>query len=448
MSLGSTDGHGHALLEAQKDSLELVVTGAPLTTVLDHLTRTVETQSGGAAVAAIMLLDDDGRLRSTSGPSLPAHYQAAVDGIPANPDVGTCAAAAARAEVVITPDFATDPAWTGLSHLPLGIGFTGAWSMPIIGRTGRVLGTFGTYFRERREPTARERAVVEILARTAAIAIERDRADAATRAQTEELRVAKEAAEAASHAKGQFLAVVSHELRTPLTGIIGYADLLRSGIAGPMDGRQTEHVQRIERAAWHLVEIIDEILTYSRIEAGREVAALAEVDVTQLVDECAALLRPAAVAKGVSLRVLGDAGPVMVATDPGKVRQVVLNLAGNALKFTNSGVVEVSTGVVGSQVRIQVRDSGCGIPGEKQQVVFDAFVQAEEGHTRTSGGTGLGLTVSRRLAEILGGSVTLDASAPGQGSTFTFTLPRGRVSAPPPGRAPDMSRVAEAMTTA
>lgn len=425
---GPGDTQSHALLEAQKESLELVVTGAPLTAVLDHLVRTVEAQSGGTTVAAIMLLDEERRLRNASAPGLPADYLAAIDGLPADPGVGTCCAAAARREVVVTPAFDADPGWNGISHLPMAIGFAGAWSMPIVGRTGCVLGTFGTYFRERREPTARELAVVDVLARTAAIAIERDRADAAVRAQNEELRVAKEAAEAAALAKGQFLAVVSHELRTPLTGIIGYADILRSGLAGPLTGTQSEHVQRIERGAWHLVSIIDEILSYSRIEAGKDVVSLVEVDVGQLVTECAELLRPFAEAKHVTLRVLGESGTIRMETDPGKVRQIVLNLTGNALKFTDEGTVEVSIRATDSQVRVQVRDTGRGIPAAKQADVFDAFVQVEQGHTRTSGGTGLGLTVSRRLARLLGGDVVLDGSVPGQGSTFTFVLPRVRVA--------------------
>jgi signal transduction histidine kinase len=441
------ESQARALLEAQKDSLELVVTGAPLTAVLDNLVRTVETQSGGDAVASIMLLDAEGRLRNASAPNLPAHYLAAIDGLPADAEVGTCCAAAARCEVVVTPDFEADAGWVGISHLPVGIGFTGAWSMPIVGRTGRVLGTFGTYFRERRVPTAREQAVVEVLARTAAIAIERDRADAAQRAQTEELRAAKEAAEAAALAKGQFLAVVSHELRTPLTGIIGYADILRSGLAGPISDAQAGHVQRIERGAWHLVSIIDEILSYSRIEAGKEVLTLAEVDVGQIVAECAELLRPSAAAKGVTLRVLGDSSPVRIETDPGKVRQVVLNLTGNALKFTDAGTVEVFTHVHDSHVSVHVRDSGRGIPAELQHAVFDAFVQVEQGHTRTIGGTGLGLTVSRRLARVLGGDVTLDASAPGEGSTFTFTLPLVRPLDASPAMAPDLVRLTQASAT-
>jgi PAS domain S-box-containing protein len=169
----STSEHfAYATLDAQKQSLEMLVGGAPLDAVLTYLAQVVERQSEGRAVASILLLDEQGRLYNGASPGLPDDYINAIDGIEADPEVGTCSAAAARGTVVITPDIAADPRWRGLEHLPLGLGFRAAWSMPILARDGRVLGTFGTYFRERREPEALERQVVEVLARTAALAIE------------------------------------------------------------------------------------------------------------------------------------------------------------------------------------------------------------------------------------------------------------------------------------
>jgi PAS domain S-box-containing protein len=176
------------LLAAQNRALELIATGAPLPDALGALTEAVEQQSGGHAVAAILLVDEeDGcSLRTGAAPSLPPEYCAAIDGIKAAPGVGTCADAAARNEVVVTPDLAASPAWAGLAHLPLALGLKAAWSMPIRAADGRVLGTFGTYFRDRRSPTARERQVVEGLCRAAALAVERRRTEAAL--QTSERR--------------------------------------------------------------------------------------------------------------------------------------------------------------------------------------------------------------------------------------------------------------------
>jgi PAS domain S-box-containing protein len=176
------------LLDAQKQSLEMLVKGASLAEILAYLTGVVEKQADGRVIAAILLLDEEGRLRNGASPSLPEDYIAAIDGIKAEPNLGTCSAAAALGKVVITPDIAADPNWESIKDLPLGLGLPAAWSMPILARNGRVLGTFGTYFKERRQPTVLERQVVEILARTAALAIEGKRSEAALRESEEWLR--------------------------------------------------------------------------------------------------------------------------------------------------------------------------------------------------------------------------------------------------------------------
>ena len=417
------DERSRALLVAQKESLELIVAGAPLNAVLRRLTETVEAESGGNVAASIMLLDAEGRLRNAAAPSLPDHFLAAIDGLPANAEVGTCCAAAARASVVVTPSFDAAPGWNGLAHLPIEIGFVGAWSMPIIAGDGRVLGTFGTYFREEREPTDTERAIVEVLARTAAIAIERDRDEAESAARTLELSRARDAAEAANRAKSQFLAVMSHELRTPLTGIIGYADILASHIAGPLTADQTAHASRIKTAAWQLVSLVDEILTYSRLEAGRATIERAPVRLDDVVRESADLLSAHATAKGLTVEFAPASGPLQLETDGGKVRQIVLNLVGNAIKFTDSGSVSVGVSSDAERAIVRVRDTGRGIAPEMADYVFEPFAQVDQSHTRTAGGAGLGLAVSRRLARMLGGDLILEESSPRSGSTFLFSLP-------------------------
>jgi signal transduction histidine kinase len=168
----------HRLLEAQKVVLEKIVQGAPLREVLASLCGIVEELAERPARAAILLVGDCGKvLRSGAAPSLPEDYNAAVDGIAIHPDVGTCCAAAARREVIFTRDIGKDPGWTGLSHLPLALGLKAAWSMPIYSAEGKVLGTFGTYFEETRNPVEAEIQLVEVLSRTAALAIERDAND-------------------------------------------------------------------------------------------------------------------------------------------------------------------------------------------------------------------------------------------------------------------------------
>ncbi len=170
------------LIRSQNRALEMIVSGAPLRAVLDHLARTVERRSFHQAVASILLLHDDGTLHNGTSPSLPEAYLHAIDGLQAAVHVGTCCSAAATGEVVVTTDIDRDPAWSGLKHLPLELGFKAAWSQPLFGSRGEVLGTFGTYFRECRGPSMRERQTIGMLARTAALAIECARAAEALRA--------------------------------------------------------------------------------------------------------------------------------------------------------------------------------------------------------------------------------------------------------------------------
>ena len=159
------------LLRAQARTDEMIQERQPLVSILGHLCHTAEELSYSPTVASILVLDADRRLRNGASPSLPADYLAAIDGISPHPDVGTCAAAAATGRVVVTQDFLSDARWAELKHLPLALGFVGAWSQPIKAPDGAVLGTFGTYFRERREPSGEERDSVAFLAVSAARAI-------------------------------------------------------------------------------------------------------------------------------------------------------------------------------------------------------------------------------------------------------------------------------------
>jgi len=164
------------IANARASSLEMIELGAPLRDVLTHMVRLVEAHAPNDCIAAILLLDAEGRLRTGAAPSLPDDYNRAVDGLQPSPRLGTCAKAAATGKVVLTPNIADDPNWATLKALPLSRGLVAAWSQPILARDGRVLGTFGTYFRTLREPSDHERRLVEVLAEIAAVAIEGDRA--------------------------------------------------------------------------------------------------------------------------------------------------------------------------------------------------------------------------------------------------------------------------------
>jgi signal transduction histidine kinase len=217
--------------------------------------------------------------------------------------------------------------------------------------------------------------------------------------------------------------VMSHELRTPLSAIIGYEELLADEITGPMNKEQKQQLSRIKASARHLLQLIDEILTYSRAEVGREAVDIETVPLQAVIDDAVALVAPMADDKGVTLTCSKLDGVTPIRTDAQKVRQIVVNLLSNAVKFTErGGAVSVTLTTSERRVTIAIRDSGIGIAGEFLDRIFEPFWQVEQKATRTAGGTGLGLSVSRRLARMLGGDIEVE-SAVGIGSTFTVTLP-------------------------
>jgi signal transduction histidine kinase len=235
-------------------------------------------------------------------------------------------------------------------------------------------------------------------------------------------------ARAAGDAKSTFLATMSHELRTPLTAILGYEELLADGLFGPVSDVQLRHLSRIKLSAKHLLALIDQILSLARVETGRETMALEDVAVAELVDWTSTIVEPLARAKGLAF-VARDATPgnpgastVRLRTDATKVRQVLVNLLGNAVKFTDRGSVDLTVRCDDGEVIFTIRDTGIGIAPADLDRVFDTFWQVEQRQSRMAGGSGLGLSVSRRLARLLGGDVTVE-SVPGAGSTFILGLP-------------------------
>jgi signal transduction histidine kinase len=300
---------------------------------------------------------------------------------------------------------------------------------------GKTLGAITFVSDDRRRYDDADLLLAEDLGRRCAMAVDNARlyaaSEAARHAATftaqraeellDEVNVARHEAETADCARTAFLGTISHEFRTPLTAVQGFADLLLEEVAGPINEAQRHQVERIRTASDHLLGLISEILDFARQQSGRTSVRLRELDLAEAVREAASLVEPLAAAKGLGFPVSIAEGPIPFRTDGGKLKQIILNLAGNAVKFTEAGEVRMELAIPDGRVVLRIGDTGIGISADHAEHVFTPFWQLDQSSTR-SGGTGLGLAVTRQLASLLGGEVTMQ-SDPGVGSVFTVVLP-------------------------
>jgi len=435
--------------------------------MLESLVRLIEHRSPGMR-CSILLLDHDGQtLRHGAAPNLPEHYCQAIDGLRIGPAVGSCGTAAYTRQTTIASDIASDPRWKDFRDIALSAGLRACWSTPIFSATRECLGTFAMYYDEPRAPSEFDSELITTAAVLAGALIERERllvqneadrqalaqANDTLEAQHAELEAANESLqenaaelemmnqqlqenatelemqadelEAANRAKSDFLATMSHELRTPLNAIAGYADLLLAGVRGELTGPQRSDVERMKRSGQHLLGLINDILNFAKLEAGQIEFHLSDLRVAPLLQSLEELVRPQVDAKDLAYSQRVPAAELALRGDGEKVRQVLLNLVTNAVKFTDpGGRISVECDADDTRVHIRVADTGRGIPDEHLSRIFDPFIQIDRERTpKSQQGVGLGLSISRDLAHGMGGTLTASSTV-GEGSTFTLTLPR------------------------
>ncbi len=387
-----------------KRVLELLARAATLDEVLGALVATIEDDLPGATAAALVVAD--GTLRVAAAPHLPGALRRRLDGFTLEADAsGAGAAAACRARVV-----RAEPGGAGVDDRT-------CWTQPILAAHGEVLGVLLLYGATPQGPEAEELGLVEAAAHLAGIAIERRRAERA-------VAVARDDALTAARLKSEFVANVSHEIRTPMNCIFGMTEMLDDTSLAP---EQRRFVDSIRGSAEALLVVINDVLDLSKIEAGKMTVERVPFDLGAVMEEIADLLAPRAFARRIELACLVPPSlPRALLGDPHRLRQVLTNLVGNAIKFTETGSVSLEAEVVAAtatdaRIRLVVRDTGIGIPKERQQLIFESFTQADGSTTRRYGGTGLGLAISLQLVELMGGRIALE-SAPGRGSTFIVDL--------------------------
>ncbi len=406
---------------SQFQVLQALATGEPLTEVMTRLAIGAEETNPGAR-SAVFLLDGTKDLITCAAPSLPEDFGSWIGEFWNMEKEGFFGQAAMAGTRIVVTNLQDRQHGEFVASYMRKAGIQTLWFQPILSHNGNVIGSFALYFPAATEPGAWENDYLSGVAHLCSIAIERRRSE-------ENLRRATESAELANRAKTKFLANMSHELRTPLNAIIGFSEIMRQQMFGPLGTeRYIEYTNDIHDSGRHLLNVIDDILDISKIEAGRYAIEEDEIDFANVLRWSIEMMRARTIEKQQTVSLaLPDEMPSLHA-DQRAMRQVMLNLLSNASKFTpDGGKIELSVAIDGQgDLRLTVADNGIGIPADKLHEVLEPFGQVDDTSARQHGGTGLGLPITKSLIEMHGGSFMLQSEF-GHGTTATMTLPGWRL---------------------
>lgn len=389
----------------------------------------------GATFASIYLVDGGSELmRLAAAYNWPERYRPWLGQMRVRLGFGPSGEAAAERRVIEVPDVMGDADLDDWREVAQELGFRSLVALPLQSGS-KLLGTVTFYYAEPGARTTEVRSLLRIVAdqmaataEKAALADDMRRANVALTEANEELERQYAAVLEARKVKDEFLANISHELRTPLTAVMGYVALLQDELSGPLTDAQRGDLTRVRQSSERLLELIDDLLELTVLKRGTPELVVEELDAVSLLRHVIDTTdgRKA----DVSARVLASS-PLPIRGDRRKLTRLLGTVVSNAYKFTSAGTVTAGAEIHGNRIFFRVSDTGIGIPVEARRMIFDEFRQADGSHTRRYGGSGLGLTLARRLARIMGGDIDVD-STPGSGSTFTIDLPVEQAGATPP----------------